>query len=80
MLRGVRRGTATAVEEAQVIVVETGELIPCDGIVIDGIATVDESAITGESAPVIRESGDERSVVTAGTLVKSGRITVVAAR
>jgi potassium-transporting ATPase ATP-binding subunit len=59
-----------------VVVVEAGDVIPVDGIVIDGIATVDESAVTGESAPVIRESGGDRCAVTGGTKVLSGRITV----
>jgi K+-transporting ATPase ATPase B chain len=58
------------------VVVEAGELIPGDGDVIEGIATVDESAITGESAPVIRESGGDRSAVTGGTTVLSDRIVV----
>ncbi|QMT01020.1 potassium-transporting ATPase subunit KdpB [Gordonia jinghuaiqii] len=58
------------------IVVEAGELIAGDGDVVDGIATVDESAITGESAPVIRESGGDRSAVTGGTVVLSDRIIV----
>ena len=52
-----------------VVVVSAGNLIPADGDVIEGIATVDESAITGESAPVIRESGGDRSAVTGGTRV-----------
>jgi K+-transporting ATPase ATPase B chain len=59
-----------------VVVVEAGELIPGDGTVIEGIASVDESAITGESAPVIRESGGDRSAVTGGTRVLSDRILV----
>jgi K+-transporting ATPase ATPase B chain len=58
------------------VVVEAGQLIPGDGDVIDGIASVDESAITGESAPVIRESGGDRSSVTGGTRVLSDRIVV----
>jgi len=58
------------------IVCETGDLIPGDGEVIEGIASVDESAITGESAPVIRESGGDRSGVTGGTRVISDRIVV----
>jgi K+-transporting ATPase ATPase B chain len=58
------------------VVVEAGEVIPGDGDVIQGIATVDESAITGESAPVIRESGGDRSAVTGGTTVLSDRIVV----
>ncbi len=58
------------------VVAEAGEVIPGDGDVIEGIATVDESAITGESAPVIRESGGDRSAVTGGTTVLSDRIVV----
>ena len=58
------------------MVVEAGELIPGDGTVIEGIASVDESAITGESAPVIREAGGDRSAVTGGTRVLSDRIVV----
>jgi potassium-transporting ATPase ATP-binding subunit len=58
------------------VVVVAGELIPGDGSVIEGIASVDESAITGESAPVIRESGGDRSAVTGGTRVLSDRIVV----
>ncbi|HWC59862.1 MAG TPA: HAD-IC family P-type ATPase, partial [Verrucomicrobiae bacterium] len=55
---------------------EAGELIPADGEIEEGIATVDESAITGESAPVVRESGGDRSAVTGGTRVLSDRIVV----
>ena len=58
------------------VVVETGQIIPGDGEIIEGIASVDESAITGESAPVIREAGGDRSGVTGGTLVLSDRIVV----
>ncbi|MGI5163921.1 potassium-transporting ATPase subunit KdpB [Spirillospora sp. CA-253888] len=58
------------------VVVEAGEVIPGDGDVVEGIASVDESAITGESAPVIRESGGDRSAVTGGTRVLSDRIVV----
>nr|WP_121011842.1 potassium-transporting ATPase subunit KdpB [Saccharothrix australiensis] len=58
------------------VVVEAGEVIPGDGDVVEGIATVDESAITGESAPVIRESGGDRCAVTGGTTVLSDRIVV----
>ncbi|MCW2909957.1 MAG: potassium-transporting ATPase subunit [Actinomycetia bacterium] len=57
-------------------VVEAGEIIPGDGDVVEGVASVDESAITGESAPVIRESGGDRSAVTGGTRVLSDRIVV----
>ena len=59
-----------------VVVVSAGEMIPSDGEVIEGIASVDESAITGESAPVIRESGGDRSAVTGGTRVLSDQIVV----
>jgi K+-transporting ATPase ATPase B chain len=67
---------AAELQRGDVVVVEAGELIPGDGTVIEGIATVDESAITGESAPVIRESGGDRSAVTGGTRVTSDRIVV----
>ncbi len=67
---------ATELQKGDIVVVEAGELIPGDGTVIEGIATVDESAITGESAPVIRESGGDRSAVTGGTRVTSDRIVV----
>ncbi len=75
----LRDGTtkrASELTRGDVVVVEAGELIPGDGTVIEGIATVDESAITGESAPVIRESGGDRSAVTGGTRVTSDRIVV----
>ena len=58
------------------IVCETNDLIPADGEIVEGIATVDESAITGESAPVIRESGGDRNAVTGGTRVISDRIVI----
>jgi len=67
---------ATQLQQGDVVVVEAGELIPGDGTVIEGIASVDESAITGESAPVIRESGGDRSAVTGGTQVLSDWIRV----
>uniref|UniRef100_A0AAU1U4H0 Potassium-transporting ATPase ATP-binding subunit n=1 Tax=Streptomyces sp. NBC_00119 TaxID=2975659 RepID=A0AAU1U4H0_9ACTN len=67
---------ATDLKPLDVVVVEAGELIPADGDVIDGAAAVDESAVTGESAPVIRESGGDRSGVTGGTTVLSDRIVV----
>ncbi len=86
-LRGARRDTvailadgreipATDLQPGDVVVVEAGQVIPGDGDVIEGIASVDESAITGESAPVIRESGGDRSAVTGGTKVLSDRIVV----
>lgn len=63
-----------------IVVVEGGGLIPVDGEIVDGLATVDESAITGESAPVIRESGADTSTVTAGTRVLSGTLRIRTAR
>jgi potassium-transporting ATPase ATP-binding subunit len=74
-------GTETLVAAAELtmgdlVVCEAGDLIPSDGEIIEGIASVDESAITGESAPVIRESGGDRSAVTGGTKVLSDRIVV----
>lgn len=67
---------AAALALGDIVVVEAGQVIPGDGDVIEGIASVDESAITGESAPVIRESGGDRSAVTGGTKVLSDRIVV----
>jgi potassium-transporting ATPase ATP-binding subunit len=67
---------ATELKEGDIVLVEAGDLIPSDGDVIEGIASVDESAITGESAPVIRESGGDRSAVTGGTRVLSDWIKV----
>ena len=67
---------ALDLKAGDVVLVEPGDLIPADGEVIDGIASVNESAITGESAPVIRESGGDRSAVTGGTMVLSDRIKV----
>ncbi|OLP61879.1 potassium-transporting ATPase subunit B [Xaviernesmea oryzae] len=67
---------ATALKLGDVVVVEAGELIPGDGEVIEGIASVNESAVTGESAPVIRESGGDRSAVTGGTQVLSDRLVI----
>jgi K+-transporting ATPase ATPase B chain len=79
----VRRpdGTMAQVPSSQlqvddVVVVAAGEMIPSDGEIVEGIASVDESAITGESAPVIREAGGDRSAVTGGTKVLSDRIVV----
>lgn len=67
---------AENLKKGDVVVCETNDLIPSDGEIIEGIATVDESAITGESAPVIRESGGDRDAVTGGTKVLSDRIVI----
>ncbi|MCE5347525.1 MAG: potassium-transporting ATPase subunit KdpB [Bacteroidales bacterium] len=67
---------ATDLKNGDTVICESGDVIPSDGEVIDGIASVDESAITGESAPVIRESGGDRSAVTGGTKVISDRILI----
>ncbi|HKE51406.1 MAG TPA: potassium-transporting ATPase subunit KdpB [Actinomycetes bacterium] len=84
-LSGWTAGSTTYAEElvpagdlrrGDIVVVEAGQVIPGDGDVVEGIASVDESAITGESAPVIRESGGDRSAVTGGTKVLSDRIVV----
>ncbi|MET7857864.1 potassium-transporting ATPase subunit KdpB [Streptomyces sp. NPDC005318] len=84
-LTGWRPGATDAPEEevpgvdlrlGDLVVVEAGQMIPGDGDVVEGVASVDESAVTGESAPVIRESGGDRSAVTGGTKVLSDRIVV----
>ena len=62
---------ATRLGVGDIVIVEAGDLVPGDGEVIEGVASVNESAITGESAPVIRESGGDRSAVTGGTMVLS---------
>ncbi|SCE78431.1 potassium-transporting ATPase subunit KdpB [Micromonospora mirobrigensis] len=67
---------APQLRQGDIVLVEAGQIIPGDGDVVEGIASVDESAITGESAPVIRESGGDRSAVTGGTRVLSDRIVV----
>jgi K+-transporting ATPase ATPase B chain len=67
---------ASQLRKGDLVVVEANQLIPGDGEIVEGIASVDESAITGESAPVIRESGGDRSSVTGGTKVLSDRIVV----
>jgi K+-transporting ATPase ATPase B chain len=67
---------AARLKKGDLVVVETGQIIPGDGEIIEGIASVDESTITGESAPVIRESGGDRSAVTGGTKVLSDHIVV----
>jgi len=73
---------ATALKPGDFVLVEAGDFIPSDGEVIEGVASVDESAITGESAPVIRESGGDRSAVTGGTRVTSDwlRVRITAAQ
>ena len=70
------RVAASELAKGDLVVCEAGDLIPSDGEITEGIASVDESAITGESAPVIRESGGDRSAVTGGTKVLSDRIVV----
>src|SRR5215471_17574807 len=67
---------STALKVGDVVLVEAGDLIPSDGEIIEGVASVNEAAITGESAPVIRESGGDRSAVTGGTQVLSDWIRV----
>jgi K+-transporting ATPase ATPase B chain len=67
---------AASLAKGDLVVCEAGDAIPSDGDIVEGIASVDESAITGESAPVIRESGGDRSAVTGGTKVLSDRIVV----
>src|SRR6201987_5634542 len=68
--------SSSQLRSGDIVLVEAGDIIPGDGEVIDGIATVDESVITGESAPVIRESGGDRSAVTGGTKVLSDHIRI----
>ncbi|MFJ1648346.1 potassium-transporting ATPase subunit KdpB [Streptomyces sp. NPDC088258] len=73
---GEERVPGTGLAVGDLVVCEAGDIIPGDGDVTEGVASVDESAITGESAPVIRESGGDRSAVTGGTKVLSDRIVV----
>ena len=70
------RVSASQLAKGDLVVCEAGDLIPSDGEIIEGLASIDESAITGESAPVIRESGGDRSAVTGGTRVLSDRVVV----
>ncbi|HXM72527.1 MAG TPA: potassium-transporting ATPase subunit KdpB [Candidatus Dormibacteraeota bacterium] len=70
------RISSTQLKKGDLVVCEAGDIVPGDGDVIEGIASIDESAITGESAPVIREAGGDRSAVTGGTKVLSDRIVV----
>jgi K+-transporting ATPase ATPase B chain len=67
---------SSELKKGDIIICEAGDIIPADGEVIEGVSTVDESAITGESAPVIREAGGDRSAVTAGTTLLSDRLTI----
>ncbi len=71
-----QRVAASQLAKGDLVVCEAGDVIPSDGEIVEGIASVDESAITGESAPVIRESGGDRSAVTGGTRVLSDRVVV----
>ena len=73
---GERQVSAAELKVTDCVVCEAGDVIPSDGDVVEGIASVDESAITGESAPVIREAGGDRSAVTGGTRVLSDRVVV----
>ncbi|MEU0528235.1 potassium-transporting ATPase subunit KdpB [Streptomyces niveus] len=74
--RNEERVPGTELRVGDLVVCEAGDIIPGDGDVVEGVASVDESAITGESAPVIRESGGDRSAVTGGTKVLSDRIVI----
>ncbi|RST31521.1 K(+)-transporting ATPase subunit B [Sphingomonas ginkgonis] len=73
---GTENVAASQLRAGDIVLVETGDLIPADGEVVEGVASVNEAAITGESAPVIREAGGDRSAVTAGTRVISDQIKV----
>lgn len=73
---GIEEVASTELRAGDIVLVAAGQLIPGDGEVIDGVASVDESAITGESAPVIRESGGDRSAVTGGTRVLSDQLRI----
>jgi K+-transporting ATPase ATPase B chain len=75
-LRDGREVPAPELQRGDVIVVKAGEIIPADGEVIEGVGSVDESAITGESAPVIREAGGDRSAVTGGTKLLSDQLVI----
>ncbi|MBK9414445.1 MAG: potassium-transporting ATPase subunit KdpB [Bacteroidetes bacterium] len=68
--------SSSQLKKGDVFICETGDIIPADGEIVEGLATIDESAITGESAPVIREAGGDKSSVTGGTKVLSDKITV----
>ena len=76
LLRDGRSVPAADLQRGDVVIVEAGEIIPADGEIVEGVGSVDESAITGESAPVIRESGGDRSAVTGGTKLLSDRLVI----
>ena len=73
---GIERVAASSLRSGDIVTCDAGDMIPGDGEVVEGIATVDESVITGESAPVIRESGGDRSAVTGGTKVLSDQVKI----
>jgi potassium-transporting ATPase ATP-binding subunit len=73
---GIEEVPAPELQRGDVVVVEAGQIIPADGEIIEGVGSVDESAITGESAPVIREAGGDRSAVTGGTRLLSDQLVV----
>ena len=73
---GLEDVPAPELQRGDVVVVTAGEMIPADGEIIEGVGSVDESAITGESAPVIREAGGDRSAVTGGTRLLSDRLVI----
>ena len=73
---GVAKVSSSELKKGDIVLIEAGDTIPMDGTVIEGVASVNESAITGESAPVIRESGGDRSAVTGGTVVLSDWLVV----
>ena len=72
----IKKVSSSQLKKGDVFVVEAGDIIPMDGEIIEGIASIDESAITGESAPVIREAGTDHSSVIGGTVVRSDKIKV----
>ena len=73
---GIEEVPAAELKRGDIVVVEAGQVIPADGEIIEGVGSVDESAITGESAPVIREAGGDRSAVTGGTRLLSDRLVI----
>ncbi|MCL2776527.1 MAG: potassium-transporting ATPase subunit KdpB [Polyangiaceae bacterium] len=75
----MRKVDSSQLRKGDIVLIEAGDLVPCDGEIVEGIASINESAVTGESAPVVRESGGDRSAVVAGTRVLSDWIIVRAA-